>query len=90
MLSSHFFNTQRSPIREEIASAKLQSLSGITVTLCPKAEKKEVLSPKILDLGSPPRAPKASRSYSSDASDEDQHKAKRFKGADVKKPHLVG
>jgi hypothetical protein len=86
---SNPFNMQRSPMREDSPNNKLQQLPNITVTVCTKAVKKEALSPRHLSMGSPPSG-KASRSYSSDASDEDQHKAKKFKRAEVKAPHLVG
>jgi hypothetical protein len=87
---SSFNRQQRSPMREDSPNNKLQQLPNITVTVCTKAVKKEALSPRPLSLGSPPPSGKASRSYSSDASDEDQHKAKKFKRAEVKEPHLIG
>jgi hypothetical protein len=83
------YNGQFSPKREDSPNNRLKGLRNITVTVSTKTVKKEEVSSRHLSMGSPPSG-KASRSYSSDASDEDQHKAKKFKRADTKEPHLVG
>jgi len=71
---------------DQDTTEKLHQLQGITVTLCTKTPKKDTQDARPLSLN----GQKSSRSYSSDWTDEDQQKAKKFKNHHIKEPHLIG
>jgi hypothetical protein len=77
------FYPKESSLKALVPEDKLRALD-ITVTVNHK--------PIVMDEPISPiaKTQKASRSYSTDSSDENQHKAKKFKRSNVTSPHLIG